>query len=399
MLAYYFATLLPCYVNLFWVVTLLMRFRHNLHAQKIWIGLAAVSTVMSFVWAAAIGGGMSPAAYYIMEIAEGFALLLYFPLIYLYFRSLTDEREFSWREYLWFVPAVVVGGLNAAMLLSADGVDAPAMLAAMSQGGAEARAAAPAGDRAMYLVGVTLINVVVWIQMVWVMIYAVWRYVRYSRRLDDFFSNLEDKSVENNRVMIIGMFVMLFFSLLMSAGRYYYAEHKDMGLAIMVVIGVVCYVLNYSASQVQYTARDLARDQMRGDAEAGSDEYDPASVTEPDLRNLKMHALADDFERLLVDEHIFLQCDLRLDDVARMMRTNRAYISRMINDHFGYSFSHLINSRRVEWAQQMMRTRPELKIEQLAEMSGFANATYFSSMFRRLTGVTCREWRQRNGLV
>ncbi len=388
---YYLAILLPCFVDLFWGVTLAIRVRRNLRPQNIWIALLVVSATLSFIWASSITGGPGGMPY-ALEIVEGFAILLYFPLIYLYFRSLTDERPLGWRDYLWLLPALLVGGANMGLYLTVGGPEAPELLSRLAHEGTAALKAEAPGQRMLYFVGVTLINLVARVQMVWVMIYAALRYMRYRRRLDEFFSNPEGKSLENNRATIICLFIMLSISIIFSVGRYYYTDHKALGILLMSLTGIVAYILDYNVASLHYTASDLAREQRQGDAEALSEGY--AGQANP-----KMQALGEEFERLLDEEHIFLQSDLRLDDVARMMRTNRAYISRMINERFGCSFSTLVNSRRIARAQELMKAQPELKTEQLAESSGFANATYFSTTFRRQTGQTSREWRRKNGIL
>ncbi len=401
MLAYYFAILLPVFADLFWAASLATQARSNLRPQNVWIGLSLTAGVIAFIWAAAISGVGYGGRFYVWEMIEEFVVLMYYPFVYLYFRALTDERRFSWHDYLTMLPALLLGVANAAFYLSFDDSSvATETLARMAYDGAAARAAEPFRLRIFYFVTVTLLNLVVWMQMIVIMTYAVWRSVRYRRRLDEFFSDSDGKSLENTRTMIVCLFMLLFFSSLFCVGRYYYAEHPTLGALLMAVIGVGSYVLHYNVAQLRYTASELAGEELAGDAEAHDKGYAQAeSVAENARWDRKIDKMSSAFTSLMDEEHIFLQSDLRLDDVARMMRTNRAYISRMINEHFGCSFSSLVNGRRIAWAQSLLRDDPRMLLESVAESSGFNHASAFSRMFRVVTGMTCRDWMRHEGLI
>ncbi len=59
------------------------------------------------------------------------------------------------------------------------------------------------------------------------------------------------------------------------------------------------------------------------------------------------------FERYLQEHKPFLNCELKLSDVTQYMGTNRTYLSLFINENYGMSFSHFINSLRIEELKQL----------------------------------------------
>ncbi len=400
---YHFALLSSCFINIFWAVTLLTKPGRNLRTQNVFMILSMVAAVLSFIWAVSITGFIRKEVFYRLEIVEEFALLASIPLFLLCFKSLTDERPFGWKDYIWFLPMVAIGGVHAALYVKIGGPHMPAIIHQMSTGGPEVRLTMPLEYRAMYFIGTTLLNIVIRIQLVLVVVYSVVRYLRYRRRIDEFFSNPEGKSINNSRAMVYSLYLFLVCAVTFSLGRYYYVEHEALAAGVMVFAAAVNYYMGYNVFKLKYTASDLALEEHQGDMEAEAEGYALTGETTDEVlyggpREGRQRELFLAFEQLMQDREIFLQSDLRLDDVARMMHTNRTYISRMINECFGETFSDVVNRRRIAYAQEVMRSAPSMPLELVAESSGFTHVTYFSRMFRKLTGMTCRDWQEENSV-
>ncbi|SHL26182.1 two-component system, response regulator YesN [Anaerocolumna jejuensis DSM 15929] len=71
------------------------------------------------------------------------------------------------------------------------------------------------------------------------------------------------------------------------------------------------------------------------------------------------------------------------------------YISRLFRKKKGISLGEYIQKRKIEKAQ-MMLTSTELSISDIAVRVGFVNFSYFSKIFKRITGVTPAIYRKRN---
>ena len=84
------------------------------------------------------------------------------------------------------------------------------------------------------------------------------------------------------------------------------------------------------------------------------------------------------------------------DSIKSSMKKNRTYISRLINQEYQCSFSDFINQKRIEFAQELIHTHPELTQEQIAEKVGFTHASSFSRAFKQQVGQTFREWYKNN---
>lgn len=56
------------------------------------------------------------------------------------------------------------------------------------------------------------------------------------------------------------------------------------------------------------------------------------------------------------------------------------------------SFAQFVNNYRIDYAKQLLRTRPDIKLTEVYLKSGFANETSFFRTFKAITGQTPKEW-------
>jgi AraC-like DNA-binding protein len=81
-------------------------------------------------------------------------------------------------------------------------------------------------------------------------------------------------------------------------------------------------------------------------------------------------------------ERLFLQQDLKINDIAKLLHTNRDYIYQAINVRMGMSFSEYINRLRVDYAAQLMEKNPKMPTNEVAFRSGFSSLASFYRNFK-----------------
>ena len=95
-------------------------------------------------------------------------------------------------------------------------------------------------------------------------------------------------------------------------------------------------------------------------------------------------------ERLLTEQQVFKENELRLDDLAAYLNTSRHQLSQVINEYYGMNFFELINKYRVEYVRQLL-TDPaysQYTIIQIAYEAGFNNKASFNRYFKKEYGLT-----------
>ena len=88
----------------------------------------------------------------------------------------------------------------------------------------------------------------------------------------------------------------------------------------------------------------------------------------------------------------YLQDDFVVDDLSRMTRTNRLYLSKSINFHSGRNFNQLVNYYRVKYAMDLIRKDPGLRMVEVAQMSGFHTVVSFNMAFKLNEHMTPSEF-------
>ena len=83
---------------------------------------------------------------------------------------------------------------------------------------------------------------------------------------------------------------------------------------------------------------------------------------------------------------------ISLQDVADHCYVSQWHLSKLLNRHLNQSFYDLLNAVRVRQAKQLMAD-PALRISEVAERVGYADAAHFSRVFKKLEGVSAGEWR------
>lgn len=91
---------------------------------------------------------------------------------------------------------------------------------------------------------------------------------------------------------------------------------------------------------------------------------------------------------LIEKEKLFLDSHLTLDQLSQQLSVNRNYISETLSRSKHKSFYTLINTYRLEYAQEMLRQDPTLKLEHVAYDSGFSSMNVFSQVFKRYLDIS-----------
>lgn len=124
--------------------------------------------------------------------------------------------------------------------------------------------------------------------------------------------------------------------------------------------------------------------------------YQTSSLTESASASIKKR-----MERLLNEEQVFKENELRLADLATYLDISRHQLSQVINEHYGVNFFELINTYRVEHVKRLLAD-PNFKhytVIQIAYEAGFNNKASFNRYFKREIGMTPSAYRIKEGSV
>lgn len=98
--------------------------------------------------------------------------------------------------------------------------------------------------------------------------------------------------------------------------------------------------------------------------------------------------------KVYIQEH-FCEAGLKLASSAEHFHVSPGYLSRKFKQEFGVGFTDYLNDLRVQEAIRLMRDE-KASVSEAAERVGIEDPHYFSTMFKRYTGMRPSAYRQRD---
>lgn len=94
-----------------------------------------------------------------------------------------------------------------------------------------------------------------------------------------------------------------------------------------------------------------------------------------------------------IGEH-YMEQSFSLGKLAEEFHLSQSYLTRLIKQETGSPFSELLTSLRIDMAVSLLVRRPDMKLVEIAEKTGFASQHYFSRVFKEKTGFPPADYRQ-----
>ena len=225
------------------------------------------------------------------------------------------------------------------------------------------------------------------VPLIWVVL--LFHHVRsYHRYCEENFSSLED--TDEHWVV---RYLSMIFVLGVSYGVLCFMDNPtrlftQQWLIPFILVYVNDQVLFRPGAWIEKAGVDMGENpEMDGtmQTEQGAQQAGAASSSEN-------AAYREALEKWMEEEKPYLNPDFKLMDLRAILPTNRTYLSQLINAEYGCNFYQYVTNYRIAEAKRLMREHPELKMQEVAEQSGFASAAVFSRTFSRETGFSPREW-------
>lgn len=113
-------------------------------------------------------------------------------------------------------------------------------------------------------------------------------------------------------------------------------------------------------------------------------------------------SVLNDYKVKLIDmmesQSIYLENELKLTDLAEMLKLSRHNTSQIINECFQMSFYEFVNKYRIEEAERLLVEDKghEMNITDIAYQVGFNNRISFYNAFKKNIGITPTQFRNQN---
>jgi Response regulator containing CheY-like receiver domain and AraC-type DNA-binding domain len=93
-----------------------------------------------------------------------------------------------------------------------------------------------------------------------------------------------------------------------------------------------------------------------------------------------------------INTHLTDASKLSLEHMATHLSLSPQYVSKIFKDQFAVTYTEYITAKRIELAKEYLLS-PNNTIAQVAELTGYYDQNYFCRVFKKLTGMTPKEYR------
>ena len=204
------------------------------------------------------------------------------------------------------------------------------------------------------------------------------RLYRLERDIQNTYSNTTDKSSRGIQWLLTCFALTSLFSIIFSAiGRDTFRE--DLLVAVpSLLFSTMLFILFYVGDRYSFSARQMQSEEC---PPLGSEEELPTPVSDEEQAQFVAR-----LQHLMEEEQVFLEPNLKLNDLALRVGTCRTYLSNYLNQTLKVSFSDYINEQRIRYAQRLKERETDATISYLSVKSGFNSEQSFVRNYRKFTG-------------
>lgn len=370
----------PVFVTFFWALTFL-GFPDKTQAHKKVLGYFMVAALGIYTSHAVYFQKMA-AVYWVFDVLYEFCSLMVYPLFYLYLRSLTRNETITRKDIRFFLPAMGMAFLMLMVYLLMDPQERLNYVSNYLYGNrGDFPHFLPGFQSWLYLIGRLIYS----IQVIAYFIMGISLLNMYELSILNFYSYLENKKLTWATLLHYTFFasalLSLFFNLL---GKSTFIEHTDLIFIPSFLFSALLFFIGVQGNVQTSIIKGLWKEEKR------DDQRHPMNKEEADPN------LDSKLKQLFEVEKLFLKTDLKITDVSKELLTNRTYISHHINTVLGMSFNTYVNQFRVNEAIAIMKgdLGESVKMEEIAERSGFGSIKSFQRSFKEYTGQNPQAYRK-----
>ncbi len=223
------------------------------------------------------------------------------------------------------------------------------------------------------------------IQVIVVMFLGVKKVRDYNQKLNLLFADTEKRSLNwLNTVLILLVATSLLSLIANEVGRSRFADTLWVALPSTVFTSVL-FAIGWLGMHKRPATKELLEELDLREMSIPQEETENKTEEESgivvnraeDEGNNGMTSLIAKATALIEGEKLYLQNDLKLDDVATLLCTNRTYLIYALNEGKGMSFKEYINRLRIAHAKKLMTDSPDMSKSEVAALCGYNTPSSF----------------------
>ena len=313
------------------------------------------------------------------------------------------EKHLPWHQYLWFVAPIALCSI-CTMLYIVIGNDEAAHFQALydqlrhyPESHIECSA-----FRCQHFVEQVLYNFTLFLYSIYAILFGIVILYKTGFTRHAFIGYFfKGASLPPMHILLLSFItLMLTVVVRVLVGRYFLFDHTWANILFaflqaycVIQVTLAAFNLNYVECTLrQYWFIDPNErfdDSLFDDAD---DDSAADSNADQDAFSKVQERLDKSLHEVMDVQQLFLDSNLRMTDVTRLLSTNRNYLSRHLKERYHLSYNEYIAHLRIEYAKQYMLQHPDMLLDAIAEHCGFGTAQSFGRKFKAMEGITPRTW-------
>lgn len=393
---------MPTFVILFWLVLFILD--DNKNEAKIFftffLSIALVNYIIHWFYF-----NQNENIYNILENVWIFTSLSVYPLYYYYIRYLTKDKKINYNWIWMLIPAFTLATFSSILyiLMSPQEIETFTHEILFHN--------RPKSDTYSTLINLQLLRMALFkliftVEVALVTFFGL-RFIReFNEKVLAFYSDVQHREVSNIRFTLLFLLITAIVSSISNfLGKDFFIDNQYLLAIPSIAHSIALFGVSYAGYKQTFSIRELTHDQI----ELNNNNIEPVlneqkketglveskNNCECELLGSFYDELYEQMEHLLKKEQVFRNSDLRLNELASMLGTNRTYVSRLINNKENSNFCDYINKHRIRYAKQLLASeQKDLSLQDIAIESGFSNNSSFYRVFTKIEGTSPAKYRK-----
>jgi AraC-like DNA-binding protein len=211
----------------------------------------------------------------------------------------------------------------------------------------------------------------------------------YNRRIKESFSTIDLINLNWLKYLTLGMIVIWSIVALNAAARLLMPPLARIDAMVNVPLALLIYSIGYMGLRQPEIFIDPSSPQPE---DRGAAKYRRSGLSDDAAEAIKRRLIA-----LMESERLFLGQDLTLQKLAGRLNTSSHNLSEVINTRLHLSYYDFVNQYRVEEFKSRLAdpASERYNLLSIALESGFQSKGAFNAIFKKFTGMTPSEYKER----
>lgn len=372
-------TVMPMYVCFVWCAIFtcdLITKEHKRHQLCLWVFMLVAGLLY---WGHCVFFNHNMALLPFSDTIYVACNLAVYPIYYIYIGSLTMRKDSFRLNWLWLLPAFTgFMAVGTCYLLMTDAETEQFIDLYLYKGTRVKLSGMAAVQMYFHDLGKAIFGLMI------IPIFIIGRQLirQFDQLVESSYADTEDKQLRSLHYMLIAFTVTAFSSIIFNIiGRQCFADSIWLIAIPATLFSILLFTIGYIGHRQQFCIDDLEADEHLAE-----ESVPPCS--EPS-------ELSKQIQKLMEQEQLFRQQNLKISDLVKRLGTNRNYVYMAINREMGISFAEYVNHMRIEYAVKLINKDPDCHLGNVAEEAGFSSSSSFYRNFKAMMGENPKEYQNK----